>query len=52
MSGELGIILPVVGHFQTYALSNVLVTLCSGNEEPRTSVLLEYELRYVLQLWN
>jgi hypothetical protein len=30
MSGDLGVIATVVGHFQTHALSNVLVTLCSG----------------------
>jgi hypothetical protein len=30
MSGDLG------GHFQTHALSSVLVTLCSGTDEPHS----------------
>jgi hypothetical protein len=35
MSGDLGgAIASVVGHFQTHALTNVLVTLCSGTNEP------------------
>jgi hypothetical protein len=33
MSGNLGAIASVVGHFQTQALSTVLVTLCSGTDE-------------------
>jgi hypothetical protein len=53
--GTSGVITSVVGHFQTHALSNVLVTPCSGTDEPHsgmggTSVLLEYERRCVLQL--
>jgi hypothetical protein len=32
--GTSGAIASEVGHFQTHALSNVLVTLCSGTDEP------------------
>jgi hypothetical protein len=34
MKGILGVIAIVDGHFQTCALSNVVVTLCSGTDEP------------------
>ena len=34
--GTLGAIASVIGHFQMHALSNVLVTLCSGTDEPHS----------------
>ena len=56
--GTLGAITSGVGHFQMHILSNILLTLCSGTGKPLSgsgwdfSVLLEYERRYVLQLWT
>jgi len=34
--GPRGVLTTMVVHFQTHALSNVLVTLCSGTEEPHS----------------
>jgi hypothetical protein len=34
--GPQGTITTVVGHFQTHAISNVLVKLCSGTDEPHS----------------
>jgi len=34
--GPRGAIASVVGHFQAHALSNVLVTLCLGTDEPHS----------------
>jgi len=55
--GTSGAIASVVGHFQMHTLYTVLVTLCSGTGKLHGGngwdfVLLEYERRYVLQLWH
>ena len=42
--GPQGAIASVVGHFQTHALSNVLVTLCSGTDEPHSESGRDFHL--------
>ena len=39
-----GAIASVVGHFQTHALSNILVTLCSGTDEPHSGSGQDFRL--------
>jgi len=43
-SGDLGAIASVGGHFQTQALSKVLVTLCSGTDEPHSGSGRDFRL--------